>query len=117
MFFNNYRPVSLLSVFSKLLEGLMYNRLLQFIDKNNLLNEFLFGFRNNHSIFMALIVLVENLVTALDNGNCAVGLFLDFKNHSILLIIVSCQINLVFMVSVALPMTDFTVISQIFHNQ
>ena len=53
----------------------MYNRLLEFIDKNNLLNEFQFGFRNNHSKFMALIVLMENLVTALDSGNCAIGLF------------------------------------------
>ena len=91
MFFNNYRPISLLSVFSKILERLMYNRLLKFIDKNNLFNEFQFGFRNNHSTFMALIVLVENLVTALDNGNCAVGLFLDFQkafdtvDHCILL--------------------------------
>ena len=79
MFFNNYRPISLLSVFSKILERLMYNRLLKFIDKNNLLNEFQFGFRNNHSTFMALRVLVENLVTTLDNGNYAVGLFLDFQ--------------------------------------
>ena len=79
MFFNNYRPISLLSVFSKILERLMYNRLLKFIDKINLLNEFQFGFRNNNSTFMALIVLVENLVTALDDGNCAVGLFLDFQ--------------------------------------
>ena len=91
MFLNNYRPISLLSVFSKILERLMYNRLLKFIDKNNLLNEFRFEFRNNHSTFMALIGLVENLVTALDNGNCAVGLFWDFQkafdtvDHCILL--------------------------------
>ena len=69
----------------------MYNRLLKFIDKNNLLNEFQFGFRNNYSTFMALIVLVDNLVTALNNGNCAVELFLDFQkafdtvDHCILL--------------------------------
>ena len=57
----------------------MYNRLLKFIDKNKLLNEFQFGFRNSHSTFMDLIILVENVVTALDNGNCAVGLFADFQ--------------------------------------
>ena len=57
----------------------MYNRLLKFIDKNYVLNEFQFGFRNNHSTFMALIVLMENLVTALDSGDCAIGLFLDFQ--------------------------------------
>ena len=79
MYFDNYRPISLLSGFSKILERVMYNRLLKFIDKNNLLNEFQFGFRNNHSTFMALIILMENLVTALDSGNCAIGLFLDFQ--------------------------------------
>ena len=40
---------------------------------------------------MALIILIENLLTALDNGNCAVGIFLDFQkafdtvDHNILL--------------------------------
>ena len=57
----------------------------------NIWTEFQFGFRNNHSTFMVLTVLVENLVTALDDGNCAVGLFLDFQkafdtvDHCILL--------------------------------
>ena len=69
----------------------MYNRLLKFIDKNKLLNEFQFGFRNNHSTCMALIVLMENIVTALDSDNCGIGLFLDFQkafdtvDHCILL--------------------------------
>ena len=79
MYFNDYRPISMLSVFSKILERLMYNRLLKFIDKNNLLDEFQFEFRNNHLTFMALIVLMENLVTASDSGNCAIGMFLDFQ--------------------------------------
>ena len=34
-FFNNYRPISLLSVFSKIIERLMYNRLLNFINKHD----------------------------------------------------------------------------------
>ena len=91
MFFNNYRPISLLSVFSKIFERLMYNRILNFINRHKLFNKFQFGFRNNHLTFMALIILIENLVNALDNGKCAVGIFLDFQkafdtvNHSILL--------------------------------
>ena len=91
MFFNNYRPISLLSVFSKILERLMYNRLVKFLNKHNLFNKFQFGFRNKHSTFMALIILLENLVKALDDGNCAVGIFLDFQkafdtvDHCILL--------------------------------
>ena len=57
----------------------MYNRLLNFINKHKIFNQNQFGFRNNHSTFMALIILVENLVDALDNENCAVGIFLDFQ--------------------------------------
>ena len=117
MFFNNYRPISLLSVFSKIIERFMYNRLLKFIDKNNLLNEFQFGFRNNHSTFMALLVLIENLVTALDDGNCAVGRFLDFQkafdtvDHCILLD------KLSFYGVRGIAHDWFIVISQIVHNQ
>ena len=36
MFVKNYRPVSVLPLFSKVLERLMYNRLLSFINKNNI---------------------------------------------------------------------------------
>ena len=68
----------------------MYSRLLKFINKNYLLNKFQYGFRNNHSTFMALIVPMENLITALDSGNCAIGLFLDFQTAFDKLIIISC---------------------------
>ena len=69
----------------------MYNRLLKFLNKQDFFNQFQFGFRNKHSTFMALIILLETLVKALDNGNCAVGIFLDFQkafdtiDHCILL--------------------------------
>ena len=55
MFFNNYHPVSLLSVFSKIIEHLMYNHLLNFINSHKIFNQNQFGFHNNHSTFMGLI--------------------------------------------------------------
>ena len=91
MLFNNYCPISLLSVFSKILERLMNNRLRKFLNKHNFFNKFQFGFRNTHSTFMDFGILLENLVTALDDGKCAVGIFLDFQkafdtvDHCILL--------------------------------
>ena len=68
VFFNNYRPISLLSVFSKIIERLMYSRLLNFINKHKILKKLQFGFRNNHSTFMALVILVENLVKTMENA-------------------------------------------------
>ena len=47
--FSNYRPVSVLPCFSKILERLVFNRCMDYINKNNLLNEKQFGFRPNHS--------------------------------------------------------------------
>ena len=91
MIFSNYRPISLLSSFSKILEKLMPNRLLKFLNKCDILNKYQFGFPNNHSTYMALIILLEDLNNALDKGECSIGIFLDFQkafdtvNHGILL--------------------------------
>ena len=52
---NNYRPISLLPVFSKVLEKLMHKRLVSFfVHKCNLLTEYQHGFREKHSTYMAL---------------------------------------------------------------
>ena len=44
MMFNNYRPISLISVFAKILERLMYNRLLKFINKYQILTNISLNF-------------------------------------------------------------------------
>ena len=91
MCFNNYRPVSLLCILSKVFERLMYNRLIKFLDKFKILYEHQFGFRKGCSTHTALLALVDNLIQALDNGEYVLGVFLDFSkafdtvDHSILL--------------------------------
>ena len=91
MIFSNYRPVSVLPMFSKLIERLMYNRLIQYINENKLLYEYQFGFQRGKSTHMALIVLLDKISEALDRGECVMGVFLDFSkafdtvDHSILL--------------------------------
>ena len=89
--FNNYRPISLLSVFSKILEKLMYDRLYQYLIKFNILYAFQFGFQKHKSTYMAIICLAERLITAIEKGEIGIGIFIDFRkafdtvDHSILL--------------------------------
>ena len=86
---SNYRPISVLNIYSKIFERLMYNRLIQFLDKNKVLYQNQFGFRQGHSTHHALITLVDNITKSLDNGDVVIGVFLDLKkafdtvNHKI----------------------------------
>ena len=88
---SNYRPVSIVPLFSKILEKLMYHRLLEYINENKILYKYQFGFRENHSTNLALIVLIDKITTAIDKGDFVLGVFLDFRkafdtvNHQILL--------------------------------
>ena len=51
----NYRPVSILPSFSKFFERVIYNRLLNYIDKHEILCNSQYGFRKQHSTTLALI--------------------------------------------------------------
>ena len=89
--FNNYRPVSLLCVLSKVFEKVMYDRLLEFLEIHKLLFAGQFGFRKQHSSYMALMILIDKLISSLDKGEMVIGIFLDFSkafdtvDHEILL--------------------------------
>jgi hypothetical protein len=77
--FKNYRPISVLTCFSKLLEKLMYKRLIKFIEKNRMLTHHQYGFRENRSTELAIIELTSKLTKAIDNGEFTIGIFLDLS--------------------------------------
>ena len=87
----NYRPISLLSVFNKVLEKLIYNRLIIFTDKNSILSNKQFGFRAKHSTNHAILCIIDRIQKAIDDRNYSCGFFLDFSkafdtiNHNILI--------------------------------
>ena len=64
--FSNYRPVSVLPCFSKILERLVFNRCIEFIDNNKILNHKQYGFRKNHSTYMAIMQLVDKINNAVE---------------------------------------------------
>ena len=57
----------------------MYNRLLKYLTLNKILVENQFGFRQGHSIYMALLKLVNDITEELDNGNFSIGIFIDLS--------------------------------------
>ena len=77
--FNNYRPVSLLCVLSKVYETVMYNRLVAFLGTFDILFENQSGFRKLHSSYMALMVLTDKLIRSLETGEFVIGVYLDFS--------------------------------------
>lgn len=89
--FSNYRPISLLPIFSKILEKIISKRLTNFLEKHHLLAEQQFGFRNNRSTEQANISLSHSILENIDNGNYTVGVFIDLTKafdtvpHDILL--------------------------------
>ena len=91
MVFTNYRHVSVLPVFSKILERLMYNRLIEYINENKLLYWYQFGLQKGKSTYMAVLTLVDKISETLDNGDYVIGVFLDISkafdsvDHDILL--------------------------------
>ena len=87
----NYRPISILPIFSKILEKVVYDRLYNFLNDNMLLSSCQYGFRKNTSTEMALLNLHDTLITSLSKRLHTIGIFLDLSkafdtiNHNILL--------------------------------
>jgi len=75
----NYRPISLLSIFSKILEKLMQKRLYNYLSQFDMLFELQFGFREKHSTTLALIEITDKIRNEVDKGNTVVGIYLDLS--------------------------------------
>ena len=77
---SNYRPISLLSIFNKVIEKLMYNRIISYLDKFSILHNNQFGFRSMHLTTHAIFLLTNKIQRSIDNGTNSCGIFLDLCN-------------------------------------
>ena len=78
---DNYRPISTLPVFSKVLEleKLVYNRISRYLEENDLLSDYQYGFRQNRSTKHAITILIDDVRTSMDQGQLTGSVFMDLR--------------------------------------
>ena len=88
---SNYRLISLLSSFSKILEKIIYNRLTNFLNKHEIIHKHQYGFREHHSTELAVSDILSTCYKSIQNNQHTCFLMLDLKkafdtvNHNILI--------------------------------
>ena len=75
---NNYRPISLLTVFSKIIKKLMVVRLTTYLELHEIIYPNQFGFRQGYSTSHSLISITETIKKTLDN-KYGCGVFIDLR--------------------------------------
>lgn len=77
--FDNYRPISVLNILSKVIERIVYFQLVDYLEANALLSPAQFGFRRGCSTQQAVTYLTEFIRMNADKGNCTGALYLDLR--------------------------------------
>jgi len=88
---NNYRGISLVNVFSKVFEKLISDRLVSFLSENGFFNPLQFGFLKGRSTSQAILQVINNITSAINEREYVLAIFLDIRkafdsvDHEILL--------------------------------
>ena len=88
---NNYRPISILPVVSKIIERAVHNHVYSYLSDHDILNEHQSGFRPKHSTETALADMVDDWLTNINSGKMTGVAFIDLRkafdtvNHDILI--------------------------------
>ena len=76
---DNYRPISILPVFSKLLERTVHRQLYSYLEENNFLTDRQFGFRKSRNTSQAIAHITDFIRSAMDRGEYTGAVYVDLK--------------------------------------
>ena len=76
---SNYRPISILPTLSKIFEKLVHKRMYRFLEKNDVLQNCQFGFRQGHSTVHAVQTAIDSVIKSLNSSDKTMGIFIDFS--------------------------------------
>ena len=91
---NNYHPISVLPFFHKIFEHLMYNWLTNYLVANKILVDNQFDFCKEHSTYMALLKVINDIANELENKNYSLGVFIDLSKAFDMVDKILCQSNI-----------------------
>lgn len=78
---NNYRPISNLTLLSKIIEKIVYQQLNRYLTDNNIYDKFQFGFSTSHSTETAFLKVVNDMRINSDNKETSVLILLDLSSE------------------------------------
>ena len=76
---DNYRPVSVIPIFSKIFEKVIYSRLYSFLTTMNVIYDKQFGFRKNHSTTHAINYSINRILGEIEKKRHVIGIFVDLS--------------------------------------
>ena len=88
---DNYRPISILPVLSKVLERVVHTQFIDYLESNRLFYKYQFGFRRQHSTNLAVTFFTDSVHRTMDNGQLIGSVYIDLRkafdtvDHSCLL--------------------------------
>ena len=77
--FDNYRPISIIPIFGKIFEKVIYDRLYSFFTTNGVVYDRQFGFRKRHSTGHAINYSINNIIDEIKKRNHVLGIFIDLS--------------------------------------
>lgn len=89
--FQNYRPIALISNISKIIEKLVFIRILRFVDVHNILSNSQNGYIKGRSTIRGIFQFLEGVINGISLKDCVSGIFIDLSKafdrvkHEILL--------------------------------